>query len=234
MLAQYIHDTGGGLVMIGGPETFGAGGWEGSRLEQELPVNMEVPAQRQIPKGALVLIMDPAEAPDGNYWGEQCAIKAMEALSSQDEVGVISFAFSGPGGMGDRWDAPLGVKGDGSKVVAAIKNWELGDMPSFEDSINLALHGGQGSPGLLDSNARAKHIILITDDDPQMPLEGTIQTLLDNKISVSTITVFPHQPGNVASGIRDLAKAHGREDRTGRLRGIWPPCRRYSSRKRRS
>ena len=81
MLAQYVHDTGGGLVMIGGPHTFGAGGWEGSRLEQELPVTMEVPAQRQIPKGALVLIMDPAEAPDGNYWGEQCAIKAMEALS---------------------------------------------------------------------------------------------------------------------------------------------------------
>src|SRR5579862_1651037 len=72
-----------------GPQTFGAGGWEGSRLAQELPVNMEVPAQRQIPKGALVLIMDPAEAADGNYWGMQCAIKASEALSTRDEIGVI-------------------------------------------------------------------------------------------------------------------------------------------------
>jgi len=207
MLAQFIHDTGGGLVMIGGPQTFGAGGWEGSRLEQELPVNMEVPAQRQIPKGALVLIMDPAEAPDGNYWGEQCAIKAMEALSSQDEVGVISFAFSN--GSGDRWDAPLAVKGDGSRVLAAIKNWELGDMPSFENSISLALDGASGQPGLIASNARAKHIVIITDDDPQMPSGGTIQRIIDNKISVSTITIYPHQPGNVAPGIRELAQKTG-------------------------
>lgn len=209
MLAQYVHDTGGGLVMIGGPQTFGAGGWEGSRLEQELPVTMEVPAQRQIPKGALVLIMDPAEAPDGNYWGELCAIKAMEALSSQDEVGVISFAFTGIGGAGDRWDAPLAVKGDGSRVIAAIRNWELGDMPSFENSIILALDGTSGQPGLIDSNARAKHIVIITDDDPQMPSEETIQRLIDHKISVSTITVYPHQPGNVAPGIRELAKRTG-------------------------
>jgi uncharacterized membrane protein len=207
MLAQYVHDTGGGLVMIGGPQTFGAGGWEGSRLEQELPVNMEVPAQRQIPKGALVLIMDPAEAPDGNYWGMQCAIKATEALSSQDEVGVISFAYSN--GPGDQWDAPLAPKGDGSRVLAAIKNWELGDMPSFEDSINLALSGTAGHPGLVDSNARAKHIVLITDDDPQMPSPATIQKLLDNKITVSTITVYPHTPGNVAPGIRELATQTG-------------------------
>src|SRR5579872_2559105 len=82
-------------------------------------------------------------------------------------------------------------------------------MPSFEDSINLALHGNGDSPGLLASNARAKHIVIITDDDPQMPLENTMQTLLDNKISVSTITVFPHQPGNVAMGIRELAKRTG-------------------------
>ena len=207
ILAEYVHDTGGGLVMIGGPETFGAGGWEGSRLEQELPVTMEVPAQRQIPKGALVLIMDPAEAPDGNYWGEQCAIKATEALSSQDEVGVITFAFTN--GPGCRWDAPLAVKGDGSRVMAALKNWELGDMPSFEESITLALDGAQGNPGLLASNARAKHIVLITDDDPQMPAGGTIQRLVDNKISVSTITIYPHQPGNVAPGIRELAKTTG-------------------------
>jgi uncharacterized membrane protein len=207
IVAQYVHDTGGGLVMIGGPETFGAGGWEGSRLEQELPVTMEVPAQRQIPKGALVLIMDPAEAPDGNYWGEQCAIKAMEALSSQDEVGVITYAFSN--GQGSRWDAPLAVKGDGSKVLAALKNWELGDMPSFDQSIRLALDGANGEPGLIASTARAKHIVLITDDDPQMPEEDVIQRLIDNKISVSTITVYPHQAGNVAYGVRELAKRTG-------------------------
>ena len=52
MLAQYIHDTGGGLVMIGGPQTFGAGGWEGSRLEQELPVTWKCRPSGRFPRGA--------------------------------------------------------------------------------------------------------------------------------------------------------------------------------------
>jgi uncharacterized membrane protein len=208
MLASYVHDTGGGLVMIGGPQTFGAGGWEGSHLEQELPVTMEIPAQRQIPKGALVLAMDPAEATDGPYWGEQCAVKAVEALSSRDDVGVISYAWSKqPSGC--RWDYPLSPKGDGSKVLAALKNWELGDLPDFEEAVNLALHGDGTSPGLLQSDARAKHIIIITDDDPTLPTDATIQTCIDNKISVSTVTVCPHTPGNVAQGIRELAAKTG-------------------------
>ncbi|MGA2582786.1 MAG: hypothetical protein ABSG31_05870 [Tepidisphaeraceae bacterium] len=207
MLASYIHDTGGGLVMIGGPQTFGAGGWEGSQLEKELPVVMEIPAQRQIPKGALVLCMDPAEAPDGNSWGEQCAIKAAEALSSQDDMGMIDFSWSGASGY--KWEAPLAPKGDGSKIIAAIHQWSLGDLPDFNQCIQLALDGDATSPGLIKSDARAKHIIIITDDDPHMPDDATIQRCIANKISISTITVYPHQPGNVAEGVRELAKRTG-------------------------
>ncbi len=209
-LASYVHDTGGGLVMIGGPETFGAGGWQGRKLEEILPVNMDIPAQRQIPKGALVLCMDSAEIPmNGPYWGEQCAIKAMETLSSQDDLGIITWDWGGVGGSRANWDLPLGPKGDGSKAIAAIKKWSMGDLPSFEIAINLALDGDATSKGLLSSDARQKHIIVITDDDPTMPSEETIQKLIKAKITVSTITVFPHQPHNIAPGTRELAKRTG-------------------------
>ena len=83
MLATYVHDMGGGLVMIGGTRRSAPAAGRGSKLEEVLPVNMDIPAQRQMPKGALVLIMHSCEMPDGNYWGEQCAIKAVETLSSQ-------------------------------------------------------------------------------------------------------------------------------------------------------
>jgi uncharacterized membrane protein len=209
MMANYVHDMGGGLVMIGGPETFGAGSWQGSKLEAELPVDMDIPAERQVGKGALVLIMDPAEAPDGSYWGEQCALKAVDTLSAYDEIGVIDFNWGqGGGANGDVWEVPLGPKGDGSKITNAIKNWTLGDMPDFESSISVAL-GDKTTYGLLASDAKYKHIVLITDDDPSMPSDATIQKLIDNKISVSTVTVYPHQPGHVAEGIVELAKKTG-------------------------
>ncbi len=192
MLATYVHDMGGGLVMIGGPDTFGAGGWQGSKLEEVLPVNMDIPAQRQLPKGALVLAIHSCEMPDGNYWGEQCALKAAETLSERDEIGVISYNWNGPGGGGSNWDYPLQTKGDGSRVVAAIKKMVPGDMPSFDDMLDLAINGRNGVGGLLRSDARQKHIIVISDGDPQQPAQSLINACRNAKISISTVAVYPH------------------------------------------
>ncbi|MGB7159794.1 MAG: hypothetical protein WBD40_17135 [Tepidisphaeraceae bacterium] len=192
MIANYVHDMGGGLIMIGGPDSFGAGGWQGSKLEEVLPVNMDIPAQRQLPKGALVLIMHSCEMPDGNYWGEQCALKAIETLSERDEIGVLSYAWSGPGGGGSNWDFPLQMKGDGSKVAAAVKNMQLGDMPSFDDSFDVALNGKNGVGGLIRSDARQKHLIVISDGDPVPPAQALVDAYIKNQISVSTVAVYPH------------------------------------------
>lgn len=192
VLAAYVHELGGGLVMIGGEQAFGAGGWSGSRLEQVLPVDMDVPARREIAKGALVLLMHSCEMPDGNYWGEQCAIKAVEALSERDDVGVVSYAWRGIGGSGAQWDFPLQPRGDGGKAIAAIKNMQLGDMPDFEDAFLVSLNGRDGNPGLKDSDARQKHMIIISDGDPAPPSPGTFNAYRDAKITVSTVTVYPH------------------------------------------
>ena len=48
-------------------------------------------------RGALALIMHSCEMPQGNYWGEKTAIAAIEALSSLDYVGIITFDFGGGG-----------------------------------------------------------------------------------------------------------------------------------------
>lgn len=189
MLASYVHDLGGGLVMIGGPDAFGAGGWQGSKLEEVLPVNMDIPAKRDLPKGALVLVMHSCEMPEGNFWGEQCALQASKTLSERDEIGVISYDW---GGGGSNWDFPLQVKGDGSRVEAAIKRMQLGDMPSFDDTLDLALNGKNGVGGLVNSDARQKHVIVISDGDPGAPNAQLMAEYKKRKISISTITVYPH------------------------------------------
>ncbi len=218
MLATYVHEMGGGLVMIGGEDSFGAGGWQGSKLEEVLPVNMDIPAQRQMPKGALILIMHSCEMPDGNYWGEQCAIKAIETLSARDEIGVISYDWSkagnknwgaaGAGAGGSQWDYPLGEKGDGSKVIAAVKNMKLGDMPSFDDSMDVALNGFNNQGGLIRSDAKQKHVIIISDGDPQKPNGKLVDQYLRAKVSVSTVSVYPHDTSDqgLPPTMRDIAK----------------------------
>jgi Ca-activated chloride channel homolog len=207
MLATYVHDMGGGLVMIGGDNTFGAGGWQGSKLEEVLPVTMDIPAQRQLPKGALVLIIDAIEQDVGNYWAEQCALKAVDALSAHDDIEVISGSWQ----SGVSWDYPLGPKGDGDRVKSAIKAMNPTDFPSFDTMLQAALHGnGTAGTGLIDSDAQQKHVILISDNDPQEAAQSTLDELVRNKVSVSTVIDFPH-PGYPGSDMEEIAKqTHGR------------------------
>jgi uncharacterized membrane protein len=206
MLATYVHDMGGGLVMIGGDNTFGAGGWQGSKLEEVLPVTMDIPAQRQLPKGALVLIIDAIEQDVGNYWAEQCALKAVDALSAQDDIAVVSGSWS----SGVNWDYPLSPKGDGEKVKSAIKAMNPTDFPSFDTLMQAALHGNNGVGGLVDDDAQQKHVILISDNDPQPAEQSTLDEYVKGKISVSTVIDFPH-PGYPGANMEQIAKqTHGR------------------------
>ena len=209
-LARYVHDMGGGLVMIGGPDTFGAGGWIASKLKEVLPVNMEIPAQRQIPKGALVLIMHSCEMPQGNYWGEQCALAAMKTLAPKDEIGVISYGWNGgaAGGVGGAgWDFQLKEKDNGAAVTAAIKRMALGDMPDFHDAVTLAVKGaGPGQPCLLNSNAKQRHIIIISDGDPGACHQDLLDLCVKEKITISTVTVFTHTPGTKSPQMIEMAE----------------------------
>jgi uncharacterized membrane protein len=212
-LTAYVHEMGGGLVMIGGPDSFGAGGWQGSKLEEILPVNMDIPAERQVGKGALVIIVHSCEFPNGNYWGEQCAIKASETLSAADDIGIITFGWQG-GGSG--WDYPLKAKGDGTQVVAAIKQMQVGDMPSFDDAMNVALNGKGNVKGLAANDAKKKHVIIISDGDPAPPNPKLVAQYQAAKVSVSTVSVYPHnmQGGQLPPNMKLIAdslkgKAYG-------------------------
>jgi len=57
-LATFVRDIGGGLVMVGGPQGFGAGLWRDTPLEEALPVEMRVRSREQEPNIALVLAVD--------------------------------------------------------------------------------------------------------------------------------------------------------------------------------
>ena len=51
MLQRYVTDLGGGLIMIGGPESFGAGGWIGSPRGRDSPRwNSTLPTKSRCPR----------------------------------------------------------------------------------------------------------------------------------------------------------------------------------------
>ena len=180
LLRAYVHDLGGGLLMLGGDQSFGAGGWIDSEVSQVLPVKLDPPATRQMVRGGLVLIVHSCEMPQGNYWAQQVSIAAIEALTRLDLIGIITFV-SGP-----TWAHPLQEAGDKSRAIAAARSLIVGDMFDFEGSVVMAI------TGLRDSRAGQRHVIIISDGDPAPPTDGTLKDAVAAKITITTIMVSGH------------------------------------------
>lgn len=192
MIARYVQDMGGGLVMVGGPDSFGAGGWIGSPVEESLPVSLDPPQRQQMPKGALAMIMHSTEMPKGNFWGIQVAVAAAKSLSRLDLVGVIAYDWQ-QGGCA--WVYPLSPAGNKAGVIAAIKKMQMGDMPDFQSGLNLAYND------LRMSNAGQKHVIIISDGDPAAPPLAQLNKMKAAKITVSTVAIGSHSMPNTMRGI---------------------------------
>lgn len=192
-LKQYVKDTGGGLVVIGGPQSFGAGGWIGSPLEDALPVRLDPPQKRQMPRGALVIVSHSIEMPDGMSWGKKTAQAAVDALSRLDLAGIAEYDPRRGGGTGASWVHPISEVGDGSAIRRSVNNLAFGDMPDYDSVLTLALKG------LVAVEAGAKHVIMITDGDASMPSMRLIQQYKKERVTISTVCVYPHG-GGMAGG----------------------------------
>ncbi|HEY3243988.1 MAG TPA: VWA domain-containing protein [Phycisphaerae bacterium] len=179
-LAQYVRDLGGGLIMTGGDEGFGAGGWIGSPVAEVMPVSFEIKHKRVIPRGALVIIMHSCEIPRGNYWGKEMAKKSVDTISSRDYIGVLAFTYSP---VGYNWEVPLTLATNKAAIKSVIDKMQNGDMPDFDTTMDLAIKGLRGT------DASQKHVIIISDGDPAPPSEATLRKYIDDKVTCSTIGI---------------------------------------------
>ena len=110
-LQVYVRDLGRGLVTIGGPRAYGAGGYTDTPLEETLPVDMGVRDRQKQPDVALVVVIDKSGSMDachcnnfGNGIGGGPGSRASRRSTSarrrscgslghdaQDELGVVAF-----------------------------------------------------------------------------------------------------------------------------------------------
>ena len=204
MLVQNTQQLGAGLVMIGGGNSFGAGGWTGTALEEAMPVDFQIKNAKVAPRGALVLIMHASEMAQGNYWQKVIAHEAVKALGGQDYCGLLHWT-----GNRDLWmwgGGLLTVSNNRRAMMAKINQMTPGDMPEFEPAMRKALIGFQKVPG-----AAIKHMVIISDGDPGKPTpgpQGALAGLINLNVTVSAVTVGGHGPAG-SQTMRDIAKKTG-------------------------
>lgn len=194
-----VRDLGIGLVMVGGPNTFGAGGYLDTPVENALPVDMDIKQRKVLPKGALAVVLHTCEFPDGNAWARDITLAALNVLSSQDMMGVLGYT-----GSGDQWLSNLLPVGDKQAVAATIRrvSQSIGDMPAVGPTLNLAYNA------LVNTDAAAKRVIVISDGDPGPPTAGLLRRYATAGIAISTVCINPHSPSD-QNMLRNLAKQTG-------------------------
>jgi uncharacterized membrane protein/Mg-chelatase subunit ChlD len=192
-----VKDQGAGLVMIGGDQSFGAGGYLNTPIEDALPVQMDLKNQRVMPSGALCIVLHTCEFADGNAWGKKISKAALKTLSPQDYAGLIYYGNFG----GEQWAfKPSKVR---PEMFGFIDGCDPGDMPSLDKIVDMANTALANLP-----NVSLKHCIVITDGDPSPPTPATLAAAKKSHISVSVITIFPHGGANVST-MKDVAAQTG-------------------------
>ncbi|MGH7132675.1 MAG: VWA domain-containing protein, partial [Phycisphaerales bacterium] len=160
MLVRYVTELGGGLIMVGGPESFGAGGWKGTPVEPILPVKLDLPERLVIPSAAVIFVIDTSGSMGHSVLGSSRsqqdianlgAATAIRSMDKSDLVGLIEF-------------------NSGYNVVFNLRA-NTDAEANAREGLGLSPGGGTNMPPALDEayrqlknvKAQNKHVIVLSD-----------------------------------------------------------------------
>ena len=201
-LDSAVRVLGRGLTVIGGDSSYALGGYRGSKLEEMLPVTIDVRNKLDLPSLALMLVIDKSGSMTDGMFGttrlelaKEAAMRAAEVLTPNDQVGVIAFDDAA------KWVVNLQKAED----VEAIQN-QIGTIrPGGGTAFFTALY--EATYALMNAQAQQKHIIFLTDgeagDTGYLQLCDIMQ---QNDITLTTVAVGS---GADQATLRTLAQQGG-------------------------
>jgi uncharacterized membrane protein len=215
-LPSYVRDLGRGLVMVGGQDSFGAGGYLRTPIETALPVDMEVRSHTQEPNLALVFAIDKSgsmgrchcDNPNllpGQYArvesglskvdiAKDAVMQAASLLGHTDYIGVVAFDSNA------LWALQVQTLADPS----IIQN-KIGGVRA-EGQTNIYAGLSEAEAALAKTPARLKHVILLTDGWSRSgDYDALARKMQDEDISLSIVAAG----GGSALYLEQLARAGG-------------------------
>ena len=204
LIHAYVHELGGGVIFVGGREALGAGGWQGTKVEEILPIKLDVADDLMVPPVAVVMVLHSSGSMRNRVLGSSqsqqavandSAAGAIEILNDDDLVGVVSFATNA------RQVVPIGPNDQPESTKNAI-----GSIPS-SGGTNMVPALEMARDMLESVDAGTKHIVLLSDGESQNSeeLPELAQAIGDLGIKVSTIAVGDQADENGMSAIARLS-----------------------------
>jgi uncharacterized membrane protein len=184
-IEKYVNDMGGGLIMIGGDKSFGAGHYKKTPVENALPVYMDVPTDIQLSELVLIFIVDKSSSMATTYnnktkleMAKIAAFSAVQMLNPVDNVGVVTFDTE------FNWIVPL-TKAMKRQMIAdklsqVLEGGGTDLYPAIEDAFRV----------LNQVQSKRKHIIILSDGETEeADFKPLVQSMSKSGISISTVAI---------------------------------------------
>ncbi len=186
LLRNYVRDQGGGLVMLGGEESFGVGGYYHTAVEEALPVTMEARQKVEIPSLAVVLVIDRSGSMETSVdsrfskldLAKEAAQLVVELLDERNEVGIIAFdtAWS--------WVVPMAPAKDKDRIIKEIATIKAGGGTDLFPPLKEAYQA------IFDRKALLRHVLVLSDGEvTAADFTGLVRRMQKDKISVSSVAI---------------------------------------------
>ncbi len=202
-LDSFVKYAGGGLITIGGENSYGPGEYKGTSIEDMLPVEMDIKTQSEDPNLAMIMVIDRSGSMADGMSGITCmdlakeaAFRGVKQMDEDDQVGIIAFDSQG------QWIVELEkIGGNIEKIGEAIGTIQAGGGTSILPALRMAC------TKLADTDTKLKHIILLTDG--QAETEGyssLLRQAREDGITISTIAVGTGADTDLLQYIADEGK----------------------------
>ncbi len=179
-IKDYVEKLGGGLVVIGGDQSYGAGGYYRTPIEKILPVKMIPPDMEEKKSSALALVLDRSGSMSGHKIQivRSAAVASVDMLQEKDFVGVVAFDSSAS------WIVPMTRASKKKKIKQQISTLNAGGGTNVYPGMTSA------HEALKNVQAKVKHMIVLSDGQTQgsgyQALAGKINS---DEITISTVAV---------------------------------------------